>query len=109
MRVCLSMCVSPSQVCRADLHLVDMRPQVAAPVAHAYLPTASAAPPDLESALLALFEQNVPNLYEHIEETVFRAAYRYCHGNQLQTGRLLNISRNIVRARLEKIGELSKA
>ncbi|MFF7860216.1 hypothetical protein, partial [Pseudomonas monteilii] len=32
-----------------------------------------------------------------------------CHGNQLQTGRLLNISRNIVRARLEKIGELSKA
>jgi sigma-54-specific transcriptional regulator len=26
----------------------------------------------------------------------------------LQTGRLLNISRNIVRARLEKIGELSK-
>ena len=70
---------------------------------------ASAAPPSLESALLALFEQNVANLYEHIEETVFREAYRYCHGNQLQTGRLLNISRNIVRARLEKIGELSKA
>jgi len=38
-----------------------------------------------------------------------RAASRCCHGNQLQTGRLLNISRNIVRARLEKIGELSKA
>ncbi|EKT4453310.1 sigma-54 dependent transcriptional regulator [Pseudomonas putida] len=102
--VCRYQVVAP-----ADLHLVDMRPQVAAPAAHAYLPAASAAPPDLESALLALFEQNVPNLYEHIEETVFRVAYRYCHGNQLQTGRLLNISRNIVRARLEKIGELSKA
>ncbi len=37
---------------------------------------------------------------------MFRAAYRFCHGNQLQTGRLLGISRNIVRARLEKIGEL---
>lgn len=63
---------------------------------------------DLESALNALFEQNIPDLYEHIEETIFRAAYRYCHGNQLQTGRLLNISRHIVHARLEKIGELGK-
>ncbi|MDF5979670.1 sigma 54-interacting transcriptional regulator [Pseudomonas aeruginosa] len=50
--------------------------------------------------------ENREDLYEHIEETVFRAAYRFCHGNQLQTGRLLGISRNIVRARLEKIGEL---
>ena len=65
-----------------------------------------AAPVDLEAALTALFEQNRPDLYEHIEETVFRTAYRFCHGNQLQTGRLLGISRNIVRARLEKIGEL---
>ncbi|MNJ73875.1 hypothetical protein D3C77_707280 [compost metagenome] len=77
--------------------------------AHPGAAPAIAPPANLESALLALFEQNVPNLYEHIEETVFRAAYRYCHGNQLQTGRLLNISRNIVRARLEKIGELTKA
>ena len=68
-----------------------------------------AAPPDLEAALTALFEQNIPDLYEHIEETVFRTAYRFCHGNQLQTGRLLNISRNIVRARLEKIGELRRS
>lgn len=51
-------------------------------------------------------QENREDLYEHIEETVFRAAYRFCHGNQLQTGRLLGISRNIVRARLEKIGEL---
>jgi sigma-54-specific transcriptional regulator len=65
--------------------------------------------PSLEAALTALFEQNVEDLYEHIEETVFRTAYRYCHGNQLQTGRLLNISRNIVRARLEKIGELKRS
>ncbi|MNP73207.1 hypothetical protein D3C76_1698970 [compost metagenome] len=69
---------------------------------------AIAGPVDLETALNALFEQNIPDLYEHIEETIFRAAYRFCHGNQLQTGRLLNISRNIVRARLEKIGELNK-
>ncbi|PYC16675.1 sigma-54 interaction domain-containing protein [Pseudomonas mosselii] len=95
------------QVAPGDLHLVDMRPQALGQPEVAGLPAPGAvAPVSLESALLALFEQNIPDLYEHIEETVFRAAYRYCHGNQLQTGRLLNISRNIVRARLEKIGEL---
>lgn len=89
---------------------MDMRPQAVGYGEVAALPAvASTAPVSLESALLALFEQNLPDLYEHIEETVFRSAYRYCHGNQLQTGRLLNISRNIVRARLEKIGELGKA
>ena len=61
---------------------------------------------DLESALISLFEKNLDNLFDHIEECVFRTAYQFCHGNQLQTGRLLGISRNIVRARLEKIGEL---
>ncbi|KNX78385.1 Fis family transcriptional regulator [Pseudomonas sp. 250J] len=95
------------QVAPGDLHLVDMRPQALGQPEVTGLPAPGAvAPVTLESALLALFEQNIPDLYEHIEETVFRAAYRYCHGNQLQTGRLLNISRNIVRARLEKIGEL---
>lgn len=90
-----------------DLHLVDMRPGLGVRHEEALLPQRlPAAPPDLEAALTALFEQNIPDLYEHIEETVFRTAYRFCHGNQLQTGRLLNISRNIVRARLEKIGEL---
>ena len=90
-----------------DLHLVDMRPGLGARHEESLLSQRlPAAPPDLEAALTALFEQNIPDLYEHIEETVFRTAYRFCHGNQLQTGRLLNISRNIVRARLEKIGEL---
>ena len=90
-----------------DLHLVDMRPGLGARHEESLLSQRlPATPPDLEAALTALFEQNIPDLYEHIEETVFRTAYRFCHGNQLQTGRLLNISRNIVRARLEKIGEL---
>ncbi|NMZ26613.1 sigma-54-dependent Fis family transcriptional regulator [Pseudomonas protegens] len=96
------------RVAPGDLHLVDMRSsgirQEQAPLAVPGLQ----APADLGRALQALFEQNIPDLYEHIEETIFREAYRYCHGNQLQTGRLLNISRNIVRARLEKIGELNK-
>jgi sigma-54-specific transcriptional regulator len=35
-----------------------------------------------------------------------RAAYQYCHRNQLQTARLLGISRNVVRARLIELGEI---
>jgi aliphatic sulfonates family ABC transporter substrate-binding protein len=60
----------------------------------------------LDDALLELFEQNPPNLYECIEQTVMRAAYRYCERNQLQTARLLGVSRNIVRARLIQFGEI---
>jgi sigma-54-specific transcriptional regulator len=101
--VCRNQRVQP-----ADLHLVDMRSSGIRQDEANHAPPALSGPVDLESALNALFEQNIPDLYEHIEETIFRAAYRYCHGNQLQTGRLLNISRNIVRARLEKIGELGK-
>src|SRR4051794_26608372 len=49
----------------------------------------------LERALLSLFEGNQPHLYECIEQTVLRAAFRYCERNQLQTARLLGISRNV--------------
>src|SRR5471032_945551 len=102
--VCRNQRVAP-----ADLHLVDMR---SAGIRQGEVPQQNhvvSGPVDLEAALNALFERNIPDLYEHIEETIFRTAYRYCHGNQLQTGRLLNISRNIVRARLEKIGELNRS
>jgi sigma-54-specific transcriptional regulator len=61
----------------------------------------------LEAALVELFDQNLPNLHEQIERTVMRAAYRYCHKNQLQTARLLGVSRNVVRARLIQFGEIT--
>jgi sigma-54 dependent transcriptional regulator len=68
---------------------------------------AEADPVALDEALHDLFEQNLPNLYEHIESAVLRAAYRYCHHNQLQTARLLGLSRNVVRARLIQFGEIA--
>ena len=61
----------------------------------------------LEQALLNLFEQEPPNLYERIEHLVLKTAYHYCSRNQLQTARLLGISRNVVRARLIQFGEIS--
>jgi aliphatic sulfonates family ABC transporter substrate-binding protein len=60
----------------------------------------------LDAALGELFEQNLPKLHEYIESAVMRAAYRYCHNNQLQTARLLGVSRNVVRARLIQFGEI---
>ena len=61
----------------------------------------------LEQALLELFDQDLPDLFERIESTVLRTAYRYSSHNQLQTARLLGISRNVVRARLIQFGEIA--
>jgi sigma-54-specific transcriptional regulator len=60
----------------------------------------------LHEALLAVFELSRPNLYAEIETSITRTAYEFCHRNQVQTARLLGISRNIVRARLMQCGEL---
>jgi sigma-54 dependent transcriptional regulator len=64
---------------------------------------------ELQNALLALFEEERPNLYAMIEAAVMKAAYEFCDRNQLQTARLLGISRNIVRARLIQCGVLGSA
>jgi sigma-54 dependent transcriptional regulator len=60
----------------------------------------------LDDALLQRFEQGGPHLYERIEEAVMRVAYEYCENNQLQTARLLGVSRNVVRARLIQFGQI---
>jgi aliphatic sulfonates family ABC transporter substrate-binding protein len=61
----------------------------------------------LETALARLFETPVPRLFERIEATVVRAAYTHTQKNQLATARLLDISRNVVRARLLQSGNLT--
>jgi sigma-54-specific transcriptional regulator len=61
----------------------------------------------LRDALLAAFEDGRPNLYAEIETTITRTAYEFCHRNQVQTARLLGISRNILRAKLMQSGELA--
>jgi sigma-54-specific transcriptional regulator len=88
----------------ADLQLTS-GPQVAAPPSHhgsGHQPTAV----DLEGALSDIFEQGGDELFEQIENRVFLAAFEYCQRNQVQTARLLGISRNIVRARLIRIGAI---
>lgn len=60
----------------------------------------------LARALTGLYEQQADNLFEKIEEKVIQTAYDYCESNQVQTSRLLGISRNILRHRLKRYGYL---
>jgi DNA-binding NtrC family response regulator/ABC-type nitrate/sulfonate/bicarbonate transport system substrate-binding protein len=59
---------------------------------------------NLRLALLALYEQQIPNLSDLVEEVLMGSAFDFCERNQVQTARLLGISRNIVRARLIDYG-----
>ena len=63
----------------------------------------------LESALQRLCEQAPPKLFEIIEETVIRTAFEFCEENQVQTARLLDISRNVLRHKLGLYGMLPNA
>jgi DNA-binding NtrC family response regulator/ABC-type nitrate/sulfonate/bicarbonate transport system substrate-binding protein len=88
------------RVTRADLGLRDGRAsRLPAPEARAENETAL-----LDRALLELFEHNLPDLYQRIEERIMANAYRYSERNQLQTARLLSMSRNVVRTRLIQFG-----
>jgi sigma-54-specific transcriptional regulator len=93
--------MSPGPAIRPE----DLRLPERGPPAPSASPTPSGG--ELEAALLKLFGQDLPDLHQRIERAVIRAAYRYSGGNQLQTARLLGISRNVVRARLIAAGELA--
>jgi sigma-54-specific transcriptional regulator len=63
----------------------------------------------LESAVQRLCEQAPPKLFEIVEETVIRTAFEFCEENQVQTARLLDISRNVLRHKLGLYGMLPNA
>jgi DNA-binding NtrC family response regulator len=89
----------------ADLNFSSLQPTQRA--ADRPEPVPSAQAPSLEQALSVLFEEHHPALFEHIEDIVMRAAYNHCHRNQVQAARMLGISRNVMRARLIRMGEIS--
>ncbi|MEA3172006.1 sigma-54 dependent transcriptional regulator [Pseudomonas fluorescens] len=61
----------------------------------------------LARAFQKLFEEQAGALHEKVEDALLRAAYRFCHYNQVHTASLLGLSRNVTRTRLIKIGELA--
>jgi sigma-54-specific transcriptional regulator len=99
---------SGPEILAADLHLTPSVPSPPATTTAAPPPTADAdGLGALEQALLALYDRNLPDLHGQLEAAIMRTAFTYCHRNQLQTARLLGISRNIVRARLLQLGEIA--
>ncbi len=80
----------------------------AAPAAFKATPS-SARPAEanfLQQAIWQLCESNAPGIYHAVEDALFREVFRYCHYSQSETARLLGVSRNIVRARLMRLGEV---
>ncbi len=60
----------------------------------------------LRKAIQQLCNANVADVYQVVEDALFREVFRYCHYSQSETARLLGISRNVVRARLIRLGEV---
>jgi transcriptional regulator with GAF, ATPase, and Fis domain len=60
----------------------------------------------LDKALNQMFESDTDNLYEYLQDKIVRAAFEFCHYNKVQNAKLLGTIRNIVRARLIKIGAI---
>lgn len=54
-----------------------------------------------------LFAAPPPKLYQQLEQLIIHRAFDYCGGNQVQTARLLGISRNILRTLLKHLGLIS--
>ncbi|MEJ0034468.1 MAG: sigma-54 dependent transcriptional regulator [Gammaproteobacteria bacterium] len=54
-----------------------------------------------------LFAAPPGKLYQQLEELIIQRAFGYCGENQVQTARLLGISRNILRTLLKRVGLLS--
>ena len=90
--VCPSNCLRPEDFKLSGVRVLDQASTVS---------TAS-----LESALQRLCEQGPPKLFEIVEETVIRSAFQFCEENQVQTARLLDISRNVLRHKLGLYGML---
>jgi len=58
----------------------------------------------LESAINALIHEEPDQLYDLFLQKVILQTYEYCKNNQVQTARVLGISRNVLRALLKQFG-----
>jgi len=67
----------------------------------------SSTPVVLEALFERMFEEERPSLFDDVLERLVLTAYKHCERNQVHTARLLGISRNVLRARLQQAGELT--
>ncbi|MFJ2992080.1 sigma-54 interaction domain-containing protein [Pandoraea sp. NPDC087047] len=103
-----------SQIDAASLRLPAPAPaQSEVPVAA--LDAASGSPMDspshddmtvLRQAMRRLCESQTEHLHQTVEDSLLYEAFRFSNYSQSETSRLLGISRNVVRARLIRLGEI---
>jgi sigma-54-specific transcriptional regulator len=58
----------------------------------------------LSALVNGMIEAEQADLFDTVEELVVRTAFDACHRNQVQTARVLGISRNILRTHLKRFG-----
>ena len=51
-----------------------------------------------------LIEAGDPTLFDSVEESLIRTVFAWCHQNQVQSAKVLGISRNILRTHLKRFG-----
>jgi sigma-54-specific transcriptional regulator len=102
-------------VCASDLNLAGATHR-RQPAPDAQAPLAAQAgglrggPPlaRLEGLIEDLIQEGTQDLYAKIEETLVRTAFAWCDQNQVQTARVLGITRNIVRTQLKRFGMIER-
>jgi len=97
-------------LCRNQTITVDAlrlpQPRATRKTAHPHAPQ-DTAKDLLQRAFRTLFEEHNDALHETVEDALLRAAYEFCHHNQVHTAKLLGLSRNVTRTRLIKLGALT--
>jgi DNA-binding NtrC family response regulator len=58
----------------------------------------------LRATLQEMFERQEPDLFEKVDAAIVLEAYHFCHHNQVETARLLGVTRNVLRGRLAHLG-----
>jgi sigma-54 dependent transcriptional regulator len=61
----------------------------------------------LEAAFGRLFDDGAPAVYDDVTSRLVHSALERCGGNQVQTARLLGISRNVLRSHLARMGVIA--
>jgi sigma-54-specific transcriptional regulator len=92
------------QVRAADLNLAGAAHRLAAPEPPRKTGRGGSTQERLEALLEDLIQAGETDLYEKVEEAMVRTAYAWCDQNQVQSARVLGITRNVVRTQLKRFG-----
>ena len=107
--VCRDGVIQPDDLKLSGVSRRRPRDEVAAAPQPIPAPSAGAGAADgfrqrLAALVNGMIEADQPDLFDSVEEIVVRTAFDACHRNQVQTARVLGISRNILRTHLKRFG-----